>query len=229
MILIILEFINNMVDLERSVCDLFTESAKKRPNHVAISMQESSISYSGLETACSRLEHILSRRGVNPGDHVAIMTTRCPEMVVCFLSVLRLGAYYTPIDLDSWSSDRISTTLATISPKMVLSTGPQIDLQYDVVGGEAIRNALYPSAGSVWPRLQLPSLHPSDLAYVIFTSGTTSTPKGVMIPHRALSNYVQNAPFNMNVSPSDTVILLFSIAFDGTQNTGTNLMAIAKR
>lgn len=208
------------VDLELSICDLVSRSIQHGPDRIAVSVKGSTLSYGQLDAACTRLACTLRSRGVHAGDRVPVLTTRCIDMVVCFLSVLRIGACYVPIDLDSWSADRIKTTLARIDARTLLTTSTTSSYPlYDVITSEEIRTAVYPSAESSMPEFDAPKIQPSDLAYIIFTSGTTSAPKGVMVPHRGLVNYVQqggdNTPFNMNVTPSDTVLLLFSIAFDG--------------
>lgn len=207
------------VDLQLSICDLVSRSIQQGPDRIAVSVKGSTISYGQLDAACTRLSNTLRRRGVSAGDRVPVLTTRCIDMVVCFLSVLRIGACYVPIDLDSWSADRIQTTLARIDARTILTTGSASYPLYDVITSEEIRAALRPSTESPKPEFEAPRIQPSDHAYIIFTSGTTSAPKGVMVPHRGLVNYVQQGgdttPFNMNVTPSDTVLLLFSIAFDG--------------
>lgn len=207
------------VDLELSICDLVSRSIQQGPDRIAVSAKGSTLSYGQLDAASARLAYTLRCRGVHAGDRVPVLTTRCIDMVVCFFSVLRIGACYVPIDLDSWSADRITTTLARIDARTILTTGSGSYPLYDVITSEEVRTAANPSNESSMPELEAPKIQPSDLAYIIFTSGTTSTPKGVMVPHRGLVNYVQqggdSTPFNMNVGPSDTVLLLFSIAFDG--------------
>lgn len=206
------------IDLQHSICDLISQVLRTEPDRTAISSHGSDFSYKELETASNRLASTLQSKGVGPGDRIPIVTTRCSRMVVCFLSVLKLGACYVPIDLDSWSAERITITLAIINPRVVITTGLDTYSLYDVVDNQMVEDALHPANGISLSSLQV-SVHPSDTAYIIFTSGTTSEPKGVIVPHRALSNYVQHGgsstPFNMNVTPSDTVLLLFSVAFDG--------------
>lgn len=92
---------------------------------------------------------------------------------------------------------------------------------YEEISLEEIERAFVPTKKRHWDNeLDRPwkRIQPSDLVFIIFTSGTTSTPKGVMIPHSAVLNYVQqggeNTPFNMNATPADIVILIFSPAFD---------------
>lgn len=210
---------DRQVNLELSICDLVFRSIQQGPDRIAVSARGSTLSYAQLDAACTRLSYTLRCHGVNAGDRVPVLTTRCIDMVVCFLSVLRIGACYVPIDLDSWSADRITTTLARIDARTILSTDSVSYPQYDVITAKEIRTALDSGLESPMPEFQALEIQPSDLAYIIFTSGTTSAPKGVMVPHRGLVNYVQQGgditPFNMNVTPSDTVLLLFSIAFDG--------------
>lgn len=207
------------VDLQLTLCDLVARSIKQGPDRIAVSAQGSTLSYGELDAACTRLAHRIRSRGVRPGDRVPVLTTRCIEMVVCFISVLRVGACYVPIDLDSWSAERIKTTLAIIDARTILTTGPGSYDLYDVVTREEVQEAVRSGIDGPLPEFEAPGIQPSDLAYIIFTSGTTSAPKGVMVPHRGLVNYVQQGedvtPFNMQVTPSDTVLLLFSVAFDG--------------
>ncbi len=207
------------VNLRITLCDLISRSIEQGPARIAVSAKGSTLSYGELDAACTRLAHRLRSRGVGAGDQVPVLTTRCIEMVVCFLSVLRIGACYVPIDLDSWSAKRIKTTLAIIDARTILTTGLESYPLYDVITSEEVREAVRPSAQRPVAPFQAPAIQPSDLAYIIFTSGTTSAPKGVMVPHKGLVNYVQQGgdltPFNMNVTPSDTVLLLFSVAFDG--------------
>lgn len=216
------------VDLQLTLCDLVTRSIKQGPDRIAVSSQGSTLSYGELDAACTRLAHRLRSRGVTLGDRVPVLTTRCIEMVVCFISVLRVGACYVPIDLDSWSAERIKTTLAIINARTILTTGSSSYDLYDVITTEEIQEAVRSGMGSPLPDFEAPSIQPSDLAYIIFTSGTTSAPKGVMVPHRGLVNYVQQGedmtPFNMQVTPIDTVLLLFSVAFDGK---ATSQLALA--
>ena len=202
-----------------SVCHFISQRAQDSPDLVALAHGKDLLTYAELEAASARLGTTLSRRGIKAGDLVPLLTTRCLEAIVCLVSVLRIGACYVPVDLESWSTERITTTLQIIKARTLVTTGESSFLSYDIITAQEVRDAIRASPTSAVPATSTPPIQPSDLAYVIFTSGTTSAPKGVMVPHRALANYVQQGgdktPFNMNVKPSDKVLLLMSIAFDG--------------
>ncbi|KAJ4863535.1 AMP-binding enzyme domain-containing protein [Trichoderma breve] len=142
-------------------------------------------------------------------------------MVICFLGVLKTGALYVPVDVESWSKDRIQSTLKRVSARVVLNTSTEEYPGYEEISLKEIESAFTPTIERHWDNeLDRPwkRIDPSDLAFIIFTSGTTSTPKGVMIPHSSVLNYVQQGgeitPFNLSSSPADIVILIFSPAFD---------------
>lgn len=202
-----------------SVCHFISQRARNSPNSVALAHGKDLLTYAELDAASVRLGTTLSRRGIKAGDLVPILTTRCLEAIVCLVSVLRIGACYVPVDIESWSTERITTTLQIIKARTLVTTGHSTFLPYETITAQEVRDAIRGGLTSSIPATGIPSIQPSDLAYVIFTSGTTSLPKGVMVPHRALANYVQQGgdktPFNMGVKPSDQVLLLMSIAFDG--------------
>ncbi|UKZ45888.1 NRPS [Trichoderma virens] len=205
----------------RTICDLIEEWAQKQPEHIAISFGERRITYAELDHATSHIAWLLSQKGINSGDKIPVLAQRSPEMVICFLGALKAGALYVPIDVESWSKDRVISTLDRVSARVILNTSTNEYLGYEQISLKEIERAFAPTTERHWDNeLDRPwkQIDPSDLVFIIFTSGTTSTPKGVMIPHSAVLNYVQQGgdktPFNLSATPADVVILIFSPAFD---------------
>ncbi|PTB61731.1 non-ribosomal peptide synthetase [Trichoderma citrinoviride] len=205
----------------RTVCDLIEDWAQKQPDHIALSFGDRSITYAELENATTYIAWMLCERQVKPGDKIPVLAQRSLEMVICFLGVLKAGALYVPIDVESWSKDRINSTMERVSARIILNTSTEKFPGYEEIPLQDIKRAFEPTMERQWQNeLDKPwkQIKPSDLMFIIFTSGTTSTPKGVMIPHSSVFNYVQQGgkktPFNLDASPADIVILIFSPAFD---------------
>ncbi|KAK4172364.1 putative non-ribosomal peptide synthetase SirP, partial [Triangularia setosa] len=210
-----------------SVCDLIRNWATKQPNHTAV-LEENGrrISYRDLDIASTRIAWLLQQNGIQLGDLVPVLANRSPEMIAVFLGILKSGACYVPIDIEAWGEDRIKSTLQPVSAHVVVDLSPSVSLPTTKAGCKVISSAEVKAAfdmieSSKWgstSEIDLPRAQGEDLAYIIFTSGTTSAPKGVMIPHRALLNYVQQgteeAPFNTNATPNDITLLIFSPGFD---------------
>ncbi|EED13064.1 nonribosomal peptide synthase GliP-like, putative [Talaromyces stipitatus ATCC 10500] len=209
----------------KTVCDKIEQWAVLQPDHIAISFGDRKVSYSELDNSASHIAWLLSQRNIGKGDRVPVLAQRSPEMVACFLGVLKSGALYVPIDTESWSRDRIQWTLKKVSARVILNTTTDHFPEYEEISHDMIDSAFSPTEELTarrkadqkfhrpWERIQ-----PDDLAYIIFTSGTTSTPKGVMIPHSCVLNYVEQGgpetPFNLNATPEDRVMLIFSPGFD---------------
>ena len=209
-----------------TVCDVIEKWAKIQPNHTAISFGDRKITYSQLNEASYHIAWLLSKKNVQPGDKVPVLATRSPEMVACFLGVTRAGALYVPMDIESWSDERIDSTLERISARVILNIGTKAYAGVEEISATEIEESFSPTLEQTALRVDdqmynrpWKNIKPSDLAYIIFTSGSTSTPKGVMIPHSCVLNYTQQGgeetPFNLNATPADTVMLIFSPGFDG--------------
>ncbi|KZF23926.1 putative non-ribosomal peptide synthetase SirP/GliP2 [Xylona heveae TC161] len=119
------------------------------------------------------------------------------------------------MDAESWSQGRIDAVLETVKPKISLVTRKcNFDLKYAITAEEieAEFNRTQPGEFSAQHSHTTEDLE--EPIYTIFTSGTTGKPKGVVISQRSVFNYVQRIPFNLGVTVTDRVMLLFSIAFD---------------
>ena len=129
------------------------------------------------------------------------MLPRGVETVLAMIAVLKAGATYVPLDPET-PTERTQLCLAEAKPALILTEAGLCDLR-----DEARSASVEPLAVE---------LKPDDLAYIIFTSGTTGQPKGVPITHRSLNNFVQgNQEICIRVAPEDRVFQGFSPASDG--------------
>ncbi|KAF2869633.1 putative non-ribosomal peptide synthetase SirP [Massariosphaeria phaeospora] len=204
---------------DRTVYELFRRQVGLRGSAVACSQENESFTYAELDYVSLRVALALQECGVRAGDIVPILGSRCVEMVACFLAASRMGACYVPFDLESWSQERVDAVLDTVGARVVLFAGNStcnVNPELDCVRID--RHFLLRSRDCLCDVYGSHPVQSSHLAYIIFTSGTTGKPKGVMVSNESLLNYVKHGseeePFNLGVKPADAVLLLFSVAFD---------------
>jgi amino acid adenylation domain-containing protein len=168
---------------------MFEEQVLRSPDRVAVIYQERSLTYSQLNQSANRLAHCLRSLGVGPDVIVGICIERSIEMVVGLLAILKAGGAYVPLD-PSYPKQRLAFMLADLEPRVLLCQKQFVDM----LGPQATGTLLVEE----WPQITAgqseenpgPSAKPKNLAYVLYTSGSTGQPKGVLIPHRALTNYL---------------------------------------
>lgn len=165
----------------------------------------------------------LQRAGVGRGTLVGVVTTRGARQVAAVLGVLRAGGAYVPL-----SPDLPPARLRELVQRArldVVVTDQALDLPAALTSIRVDREL---PTGS--PRS--PGSQPGDLAYVIFTSGTTGTPKGVMIAHKAAVNTLLDMRARFAMTSSDVVLALSELSFDlsvfdlfGTLAAGATIVA----
>nr|POE75179.1 nonribosomal peptide synthetase sirp [Quercus suber]POE94740.1 nonribosomal peptide synthetase sirp [Quercus suber] len=204
---------------EINVLDLFDQQVKRYPNNIAANFQSQCLTYRQLYDASIRVAAHLKQNGFKTGDRVPLLTSMGLEMVAAVLGILRLGAAYCPMDSNAWSSARILAALESVGSRLVFGTVEMSLLGYemvritDILGQKShhISQQEINDFRAIRQRLRL-----SDLIYIIFTSGTTGKPKGVMVSHSSAVHLVQQTfPGALRVSSGERILLFFSVAFDG--------------
>nr|ABA12610.1 putative nonribosomal peptide synthetase [Omphalotus olearius] len=190
----------------------FEHWASIQPGAIAVEQATDKITYGALDAFANDLAAQLQQHGVGPGDFVPLVTTRCPDMVIAILGVLKTGAAYAPIDKD-YPLDRIEYIINTCRPKVILchpSTQTAVP---------KLKNLSFKSISV--SRKNVPGAKPTKVtvtrdhpAYVIFTSGTTGKPKGVVCLHKGVVNVVMLSPARFGTKPGSRGASILSVSFD---------------
>ncbi|OZD24475.1 hypothetical protein CH248_05875, partial [Rhodococcus sp. 06-156-4a] len=160
-------------------------------------------SYTDFDARVNALAHVLIERGVRVGDRVAVQLPRSVDLVTALLAVVRAGAAYVPIDPE-YPSERMGHILDDATPRVVI-TGDFLDDP-----AVSARLAHGERAAPVLAR----ALTPADTAYVIFTSGTTGRPKGVMVSHQAIVNRLAWMAEDYGIGSGDRILQKTPAVFD---------------
>ncbi|MFD8151473.1 amino acid adenylation domain-containing protein [Streptomyces sp. NPDC059720] len=171
--------------------------AEATPEALAVTADDTSLTYAELEERANRLAHWLIDRGVRAESLVAVRLPRSTQLLVTLLAVLKTGATYVPIDPDHPRS-RIDHILEDARPALVLDADT-------LAGADPSRHPATAPAVTV---------HPDNAAYVIYTSGSTGKPKGVSVTHRGLANFLATMRRRFPLTPSDRLLAVTTVSFD---------------
>lgn len=179
-----------------SLARRFQQQAEKRPDAVAVSFRQQSISYQELDQRSNRVAHYLGSRGVCLGDRVGICVERSIDLPVVLLGILKAGAAYVPFD-SAYPEQRLQMMADDCQAKVVIVSPQHAGLfgqQEPLLNVDEINDAL--ADFSAEP-LSIDNNSDSGigigigtaaLTYLIYTSGSTGRPKGVAMPQRAMLN-----------------------------------------
>ncbi|KAF9216449.1 hypothetical protein BGZ59_009649 [Podila verticillata] len=198
---------------ERCVHHLFEDQVDNSPDAVAIVHGEEELRYLELNAMANHLARQLVQAGVKPGDFVALLFERSIELVVAELAILKAGAAYVPIDTRT-PADRLAYIVSHTGAKLLV-TDESTNVSAQVVASVLRFSVSQDSVGYEQDVPETPR-HPLksslDTAYVMFTSGTTGLPKGVVVSHRSIARGVINNGF-ADIGPADRVALATSPSF----------------
>ncbi|KAJ1979573.1 hypothetical protein H4R35_001466 [Dimargaris xerosporica] len=197
--------------------DLFLHSVSRTPDAIALECGNEQWTYAQVHQQALVIVQWLIVHQVQPGDRVALVFTRSPHFVFAVLAVLLVGGVYVPIDA-TVTAERIDGILADLfnpivllerhDPALVERLSPMAS-EIGICSAMAWSSDFYPIDTVMTHR------YPPDLAYIIFTSGTTGKPKGVQVRHESAVNILIHLAQTMELQSGCRFLQLLNIAFDG--------------
>lgn len=211
---VLVEFNNTNFDYPRNktIHRLFEDQAEKTPDNIAVVYGNERLTYEELNQKSNQLSSILIEKGIKTEDIVGIMLKPSIEMIIGLMGILKSGASFLPIDI-SQPTDRASFMLKDSSTEILL-TDDEIDLDLNFKGVVLNIKGL-----NFTNELNINSINTStseNLAYIIYTSGSSGTPKGVLIEHRQLVNLCFWHINNYSVSSEDRATKYAGFSFDAS-------------
>jgi amino acid adenylation domain-containing protein len=168
-----------------TIAGTIVEVAARIPDRIALNSAAEQLSYRQLLALTTNYQYYLLAHGVQPQDRIVVWAARQLYAPALYLAIWQVGATVVPIDAQ-YPAERIRHILADSASRLILTDQ---EINDDLAGITVLRDWLTPSA-FVIPAGWAVTHQPADIAYVLYTSGTTGLPKGVCVGHRQLYNFL---------------------------------------
>jgi amino acid adenylation domain-containing protein len=209
--------------MTRLIQEYVTRQAERRPDAVALVLDDQRLTYGQLEEESNRLARVLRDSGCVRGDRVTIFQPKQPAAIVSMLGALKADCAYVPIDVAS-PAPRVAKILEAAEARVILVDSSSAKLLDDTLAEAELAGA--PVVGSVGDRLEGEHFAsafspadwasadaspvdvqngPADIAHLLFTSGSTGTPKGVMIKHENVVSFAEWATSYFGTKEGDRI------------------------
>jgi long-chain acyl-CoA synthetase len=196
------------------------ESANRYPDRIAIQIKRGDayqkLTYRGLVADIASASRALAEMGIDKGDRVGLLSENRPEWMIAYLSVVSLGAVIVPLDAQ-FTDGEVALLLADSGSKAVFvsaATRPKLPrsasltvISFDRDDGRQFSGMITAHPGSGLP----PSPTAGDLAAILYTSGTTGDPKGVMLSHGNLASNCESVISLNLVDERDNLLCLLPL------------------
>ncbi len=207
----------NEVDvLNMNLHEWFEQQAAETPQHIAVVMNDTSLTYAQLSQQSNRLAHIFIDKGITSETPVGVCMNRSPELVIVLLGILKAGGAYVPLDPDMPAVRRA---------QIIHDAGMRVLITDELAIDQPIDQAYSVDHTLTWRMLeaQLPlqsadrpfvPVQAEQLISIYYTSGSTGTPKGVANTHRGWVTAIWSIQQELKLQPHETILQKTNLGFD---------------
>lgn len=196
---------------EKTIASLFEEQVRSTPDNIALVYKDKSLSFKELNSIANKLGNYLINLGVKRGDIVSVLLPRSMELIISMIALNKIGAGYLPLSTD-YPQDRINYILNHSHSKVAITSSLNLNTlpkDLTIVNLDNTNFNKY-SGNNIKSNVSI-----FDTLYVLYTSGSTGNPKGVMVTNNNLNNFIHN--FNnlfSGISKTDKILASTNICFD---------------
>jgi len=192
--------------------DLFVEAANQYAESTALRFGQQIFSYKTLNETTNQFAALLSEQNIKQADIIALAVDRSPEMLMALVAIMKSGAAYVPVD-PLYPQKRIEYVLQDSSAR-ILITSKKYKGRFASSAKELLIEDIFAKLSS-YPKENIKtSANGNDLAYILYTSGSTGNPKGVQIEHHSLVNFLFSMQKRPGIKPGDSLLAITTISFD---------------
>ncbi len=215
-----------------NLASLLTDSAAADPAHVAVRLDDVELTYGQLDDAAARVAGILRAHGVGPGDRVGIMLPNVPYFPICYYGVLRAGAVVVPMNV-LLKRREVAFYLQDPEAKLLFAWHGFADdarAGAEDAGTECViitPGEFEQTLAATEPLPELADTADDDTAVILYTSGTTGTPKGAELTH---ANLVRNADVSRSLfdaGPDDVTLGALPLFHSFGQTCSMNMSVLS--
>jgi long-chain acyl-CoA synthetase len=194
-----------------NLASILTKATEKAGDHVAVKLDNAEFTYAQLDEASARVAGLLRERGVEPGDRVGIMLPNVPYFLACYYGILRAGGVVVPMNV-LLRKREVAFYLGDPEAKVLFAWhefAEDAQAGAEESGAECILvtpGEFEELVAAAEPHQKVHDSDPEDTAVILYTSGTTGTPKGAELTHQNLARNAEVAAGLFDLG-ADSVIL----------------------